>query len=157
MVKLEKMAPKTESPIGAPKIATAPLRGLILIIIIAAIAISGYFYQQYRKTQGELAKLKSDPREAARQETQSLVKKAGQLVVLPEGEDPTMATITDIEKLKNQPFFANAKNGDRVLIYTQAKKAYLYDSVANKILNVAPLNIGTPSATPASPSPEPTE
>lgn len=151
------MAPKTESPIATPKKATVPLRGLILIIIIAAIAASGYFYQQYRKTQDELAKLKSDPREAARQETQSLVKKAGQLVVLPEGEDPTVATITDIEKLKNQPFFANAKNGDRVLIYTQAKKAYLYDPVANKILNVAPLNIGTPSATPASPSPEPTE
>ena len=36
----------------------------------------------------------------------------------------------------------NAKVGFKVLIYTQAKKAILYDPGANKIVEVAPVNIG---------------
>ena len=33
------------------------------------------------------------------------------------------------------------KNGDKVLIYSQAGKAYLYDPVINKLLEVAPINL----------------
>jgi hypothetical protein len=50
--------------------------------------------------------------------------------------------ISDPEKLKGQAFFAKAKIGDNVLIYTASKKAYLYDPVANKILEVAPIDFG---------------
>ena len=53
-----------------------------------------------------------------------------------------MATVSDLEKLKDQPFFAKAKIGDKVLIYTDAKKAILYDPVNDKIVEVAPINIG---------------
>ncbi len=73
----------------------------------------------------------------------------GRLITLPEGEEPTVATITDIEKLKDQTFFQKAKNGDKVIIYTNAKKAILYDPIARKIIDVAPVNIGTPSASAA--------
>ncbi len=56
---------------------------------------------------------------------------------------PTVATVSDPAKLQGQTFFANAKVGDKVLIYTNAKMAYLYDPISNKLINVAPLNIGT--------------
>ncbi len=69
----------------------------------------------------------------------SLVEEVGKLIVLPEGEEPTIATVSDPEKLKDQLFFANAKLGDKVLLYTEAKKAYLYDPVAKKLIEVAPI------------------
>ena len=112
---------------------------LILIgFVVFLLALAGtafYFYRQY-------VDLKKDPQKAAQEEITKMLKEVGKLMVLPEGETPTVATVTDPERLKDQPFFANAKFGDKVIIYTNAKKAILYDSIANKIVEVAPLNIG---------------
>ncbi len=66
----------------------------------------------------------------------------GRLIVLPEDEVPTIATVTDLEALQGQPFFANAKLGDKVLIFAKAGKAILYDPVEQKIVEVAPVNLG---------------
>ena len=63
-------------------------------------------------------------------------------MVLPEDEEPSVATVADPEQLAGQPFFSKAKKGDKVLIYTNAQKAILYDPVAKKIIDIAPLNIG---------------
>lgn len=121
---------------------------LIVLTIIGAGA-GGYFYYQYQKTNKELQTIKTDPstvQKAAEAEVKKLIAEVGKLIQLPEGEDPTVASITDIDKLKDQAFFAKAKNGDKVIIYTNAKKAILYDPNAHKIIDVAPINIGTPSA-----------
>jgi|SRR3989344_6319278 len=77
----------------------------------------------------------------------NLVEKIGILIELPAGEEPTIATVTDKTKLSDQAFFAPAQNGDVVLIYTDAKKAYLYRPSTNKILDVAPVNFPTPAPT----------
>lgn len=61
---------------------------------------------------------------------------------LPPDEKPTIATVSDLEKLKDQQFFANARIGNKVFIFTQAKKAILYDVENNRIIEVAPLNMG---------------
>lgn len=115
------------------------LKKFSLLILVGFVLVAGgsayYFYKQY-------SALKRDPQALAKKEATTLVEKVGQLIVLPEGEEPTVATVSDPEKLKNQPFFANAKAGYKVLIYTNAKKAILYDPVLNKIVEVAPLNIG---------------
>ncbi len=110
-------------------------KNIVSIIAVVAIITAGYFYAQVRE-------LKKDPNVAAQQEVQSLVVKVGRLVVLPAGETPTVATVSDPEALKDQPFFATAVKGDKVLIYAQAKKAILYSVTMDKILDVAPLNIG---------------
>jgi len=70
-----------------------------------------------------------------------IVEKVGQLIELPVGEEPTVATVTEPEKLADQPFFENAKEGDKVLMYTQAGKAYLYDPIQHKLIEAAPINI----------------
>lgn len=116
----------------------------ILVLILAAIA--AYFYVQY-------SNLKSDPAKESQAEAQKLAAQVGKLIVLPVGEQPTVATVTDVEKLKDQPFFAKAQNGNKVLIYTQAKKAILFDPVANKIIEVAPINIGDSTKTKQTPAP----
>lgn len=117
---------------------------ILLIVIFGGAAV--YFYTQY-------ATLKADPNKTAKAETAKLVSQVSRLIVLPTGEDPTVATVTDLDKLKDQPFFAHAKNGDKVLIYTQAKKAILFDPVANKIVEVAPINIGDSTKTKTTPAP----
>ncbi|HSW78826.1 MAG TPA: hypothetical protein VLF88_02310, partial [Candidatus Babeliales bacterium] len=105
-----------------------------------------FYIDKYNKSQKEVKRL-SNPTAVAQQEQQQLVAKVSTLTVLPAGETPTVATVTDITKLKDQPFFANAQNGDKVLIYTKAKKAYLYRPSTGKIINIAPVNIGSGNTT----------
>lgn len=108
---------------------------VLLIALVIAGGMAVYFYLQ-------LAKLQQNPQALAQGEIQQVIEKVSRLIVLPEGETPTIATVTDLEKLKDQPFFSKAQKGDRVLIYTNAKKAILYRPNADKIVEVAPLNIG---------------
>lgn len=110
--------------------------GIVAGLLLAAVPAL-FFYQKYRESQAVLA----DPSLATKQQVDALVKKVGRLIELPANETPTVATVKDIEQLKSQSFFANAKNGDSVLIYTQAKKAILYRSSIDKVIDVAPVNI----------------
>jgi hypothetical protein len=109
---------------------------VITVVVVGAIIISSYFYIQYRKTQ----KLLQNPTLVAAQETKSLTAKVFALMELPGGEDPTIATVSDTKKLAGQPFFVNSQNGDKVLIYSNAKKAILYRPSINKIIEVAPIS-----------------
>lgn len=88
----------------------------------------------------------SNPNDVLAQADKQLVEAVGKLMILPADEAPTIATVTDLEKLKGQPFFANAAVGDKVLIYTKAQKAILYRPSEDKIIELAPLNIGSGSA-----------
>lgn len=83
----------------------------------------------------------SNPVLGAQTQQADVVVKVGALMQLPQNELPTIATVTDISKLQSQPFFANAKNGDQVLLYKQAKEAILYDPQINKIIQVSSLTI----------------
>ena len=110
---------------------------ILLVLVVASGAVAAYFYQQW-------SALKANPQSVAQKEAEQLVARVSQLIVLPQDEAPTIATVQDPEVLKEQPFFANAKKGDKVLIYTNAGKAILYDPVNNKIIEVALVNIGNP-------------
>lgn len=121
----------------------------IITVILLILVVAGYFYYQSHKNQSK--SIPASPKVIRQQEVSDLVAEVGKLMVLPTGEVPTVATITDITKLKSQPFFIQAKNGDRVLIYSKAKKAILYDPDAHKVIDVAPINASTPSAAIATP------
>jgi len=82
-----------------------------------------------------------NPQQLVDQQGAEIVSKVSLLMDLP-NEAPTIATVLDASKLQDQVFFKNAKNDDRVLIYTQAKKAVLYRPSTNKIIEVSPLNLG---------------
>jgi hypothetical protein len=116
--------------------------GIIAVLVLVAVVPSVYFYTQYRTAQKRLA----NPNIFAQEEAKKYTDMVARLMTLPSDEVPTLATVNDKDKLKNQPFFANAENGDKVLIYTNAKKAILYRPSINKIIDIAPVNIG-PSAT----------
>lgn len=106
----------------------------VVLLAIGGIVTSIYYFKQY-------SALKANPNLEAQREIKSLVNALGRLMELPADETPTVATVLDIEKLKDQPFFAKAQNGDKLLAYTKTMRAILYRPSANKIINVAPLVI----------------
>lgn len=115
---------------------------VVAVVFLSAICVSGYLIYNFFQS-SELTH--SDSISSAAQ-VRKLVESVGKLVDLPIGEEPSVITITDAQKLKDQSFFANPKNGDKVLLYIHARKAILYDPQSNKVLEVAPMSIGTPSA-----------
>ena len=108
-----------------------------ILLSLVLVVTNVYFYRQATSASREQA--------ASQKATEDLVAKVGKLIMLPD-ETPSIATVTDPEKLKkDQPFFANAKVGDKVLIYATARKAIMYSPTENKIVEVAPLLIGNPA------------
>lgn len=115
---------------------------IVLIILALGGAAAGiYYYNQYTQA----VKRASDPKI----EVKELLTKLGKLIDLP-SEEPTVATVTNADQITSQPFFAKAKNGYRVILYTNGRLAILYDDKANKIINVGTINVSdtaTPSGT----------
>lgn len=105
---------------------------LIIFLVISLIGLV-YFYQQSTVNLQKNVEINSD----------EVINQVEKLMVLPRNEIPTLATVSDPDKLKNQEFFINVQKGDRVLIYQNAGKAILYSPSLNKIVEVAKINIGT--------------
>lgn len=120
---------------------------ILLVLFIVSASLASYYYSQLQNS-------RQNSQAASQEEIKTLVEKVGKLIILPPGETPTVATVIDPDKLRDQAFFANAQKGFRVLIYTTARKAILYDPVKNIIVEVAPVVIGNP-ATPPAPAPTP--
>lgn len=135
----------TEHVFSPPPSPTAPLSprrrkrrdwtGLALVVLIIAVCVGAYFYL----TREEPILAEPQTPEEAEEQALSIIERVGKHIVLPEDEEPTIATVSDPSKLQEQTFFANAKVGDVVLIYAGARKAYLYDPTIDKLLEVAPI------------------
>ena len=83
-----------------------------------------------------------------KKENENVLKKVENLTIVPPNEIPEIATVADITKLSGQTFFANAKNGDKVLIYRKAKRVIIYRPEGNKIIDTGPLIEPTSASTP---------
>jgi hypothetical protein len=128
---------------------TAKLKRLhigLAIALVALLGITAYLYRGYAEAKREIKEMQRNPQTILHDKTEDLLAEVGELMVLPEDETPTVATVSDLEKLQGQEFFANAKVGNKVLIYTKHKKAILYDPELKKIVEVAPLNLGASNA-----------
>lgn len=106
---------------------------VVLILVLSVLVVKFVFFNDKEyKTEASI-----------------LVEKVGKHMFLPKDENPSVATVTDPEKLRNQNFFSDAKKGDKVLIYSNAKKAILYDPNSDKIVTIAPIlldsNLGNTS------------
>ena len=69
----------------------------------------------------------------------ALVAEVSKLIYVPD-EQPSVATVTDADTLKaTQPFFKDASDGDRLLIFPQAAKAVIYSEQEQRLVNVGPI------------------
>src|SRR3989344_8367617 len=71
----------------------------VALVVVAGLA--GYFWYQIRTAdQNGVVNTESQKMES---EAESVIQKVGQLMVLPINEEPTVATVTDLNALKGQP------------------------------------------------------
>lgn len=110
---------------------------LVTIVIIGLAIFGGYFFKQYR----DLKNKPVDTEQIAKDQADKNIAEIGKLYDLPKDERPSVATVSDKEKLKDQPFFEKAENGDITLIYSNAKLAILYRPSTNQIINVSSVTI----------------
>lgn len=111
-----------------------PVIAVLVTLLLIALSVAGYFYYQYKYA----------AQAADAKEIEGLSQEIGRIMLLPEGETPTLATVTDKEKLADQPFFQKAENGDKVLIFSASGRAILYRPSEKKIIDVTTVNVNNP-------------
>lgn len=110
-------------------------KNLPWIIAAVLILICLFLFVQYHSAQNKLSGGNSA------KQTTALVARVGKIAVLPAGETPTVATVVHADRLHNQIFFANAQDGDKVLVFSKEKQAILYRPSTNQIVTIAPVNV----------------
>ena len=106
----------------------------LVVFAVLVLSIGGYLYHKHQESilngQPELTHVENE---------------ISKLYLLPTNEVPALATVTNSSKLTT-PFFKQAKDGDKILIYQKNQVAIIYRPSINKIISVGPVDITTPSA-----------
>lgn len=112
---------------------------LLSLLIALGVVGAGYYYIGYKSL---MKQVPNEQEQAKKVEDKTFLDKVKAIYELPTGEEPTIATVVDREKLKDQPFFSKVLNGDKLLIYSSAKRVILYRPDSNKVIDVMPINVG---------------
>lgn len=113
----------------------------IILAIIATVALAYTFYSYYN-LKLDMQRMTSPEAQQAymQKEIQVVVDKVAKHMILPQNQDPIIATIVDAEALaQEQAFYEGATDGDKLLIYSE--KAILYNPVEDMIINVGPVSM----------------
>jgi hypothetical protein len=114
----------TDAPVATPN---RIRRRLVLpIAVLFALALAGFAaWRQHHQ-----------PESVA-----TLVSQVSRVTVLPANETPVVSTIVDKQRV-TQSFLASAENGDKVLLYYQAKKAIVYRPSTRQVITIGPIAQG---------------
>jgi hypothetical protein len=135
--------PRIVEPVVFKKKSRAPLYIVLGLVLVVALVGSFVMFGASQSLNFSNTATTTTSITHTTNEAGDLVQEVGKIVLLPNGEVPTIATIVDPSKYSGQAFFKNAKTGDKVLIYVEAKKAYLYRPSQNLLIEAAPI---TPEA-----------
>lgn len=115
-------------------------RAVVIIALVAVVV--GIMFGILRLINGYWPFASLETRQAV--EVERAVAAVGAHILLPEGETPLVATITDAATLREeQPFYQNAEDGDQLLIYGQSLRAILWSPSRDIIINVGPVELPT--------------
>lgn len=116
------------------------LYGAVIILFLGLLGGLIWSLASYQNIKKQVVRLSSPEGQAelAQQETNILLTKIGQLIILPQGQDPFIATIQDAATLaEKQAFYKDAQNGDKLIVYSD--KAFIYREQDNRLVNVGPV------------------
>lgn len=136
--------------------------GLSILLIIILIAVIGLFAwaemqrreakQRLEQTTAELEEIRKNTQRGGQEVANEVLGKLRKHMVVPEEPQPTVATIVDVDRLKEaNEFYSAAENGDHLIITD--KRAILYDPDRDVILDVVPVRLD-PNASPSPGAPE---
>lgn len=121
---------------------------IFIVIIIVGVGYSEYYlYSKYKKIDNESKEwqkkyndLIEHPEQLAKGEAELYLEKVKAIDKdVPKDEIPEVQTVLDIDQLKDQEFFKDAANGDKILVFKDAKIAIIYRPGENKIIKSGPL------------------
>ncbi|MFA5061916.1 MAG: hypothetical protein WC526_02120 [Patescibacteria group bacterium] len=115
----------------------------VVILLVVGVIFAWVYYRYDLAARGAANyanPVLDQQKQNAQKELQDTIAKVGKHIVLPTGETPALAIVNDAAKLaQTQPFYKDAQNGDKVLVYFQAKKAFIYDPNRDIVVNVGPV------------------
>lgn len=122
------------APAGKIKRSLALLGRHRMVFIVSLFIVLGVGYGVYGKY------FHLTDAERAQKELVAAIEAVGKLMVLPQGDEPVLATVTDAEALiKQQAFFSGSINGDQLLLFPKNMKAIIYSPSREKIINAGPI------------------
>lgn len=102
----------------------------------------GIWYYHSVKTELQQTLSGQNQQQKILQEKQETVAALKNLILVPD-EEPVIATITDGEYLaKTSNFYKDAQKGDLLVLFPQAKKAFIYRPSSKVLVNAGPLVLG---------------
>lgn len=116
-----------------------------LVGVLIGGGYGGFRYWQYTMSPEGIFQKEAKQYES---DWNAMMKNAGEQINLPKDEVPVLATVTDKSALDKQKFFANAQEGDKIIMYKKHKIAYLYRPSVGKVITKATLNLVAPTAIP---------
>jgi hypothetical protein len=124
-----------------------PWKAVIFIVFLAFVCFGAWYFLI---NGGKLPPIGNHKPAASQTQEPDLYTKISKHIILP-NEAPIISTVSDAQRLKNEDaFFANVENGDTLLIYPNTKKAVLYSSVRDILVNVGPVILPTEAPVQAS-------
>jgi hypothetical protein len=106
------------------------------VVIVLLTALAGFFFWKYVSVKNDGASATANQEKSER-----IIGQVSEHFQLPSGEEPTVAEVQDKDKLDKQQFFDKAENGDYILIYKEAKLAFIYRESVDKLINVGPITL----------------
>lgn len=117
------------------------LIALIVLALLALLVVSDMRRREAEKRMMDPSAVKNQAnQEQNREAAKRIIERVRKLYMVPEGQEPTVATIVDVNQLRaRNAFYAKAKNGDHLIVTTD--RAILYDPIADKIIDVVPVQV----------------
>jgi len=135
---------QAQPPANVPKSAFGSKQIAIAAMFVVLVGAVAFLLQDRKDLQSQASATPAETEEVATTENEAelLTQEISEFYQVPEGEFPTVATVVDAEKVKDQSFFRNAQNDDKVLLFSEAGTAILYRPSEKKIIEVAPIDLG---------------
>lgn len=120
---------------------------IIILVMIGGLGFLSYKYVQLQNQIDESEESTLKKGQTQEEEAKIVIEEFRKFVAF--NEEPTVAEIIDIEKLKveNPTFYQNVINGDKMLIFSERNLAFIFRREEQKIINVAVINLNPSSTT----------